>query len=327
MEKIVLTLSYVWNQIKIKTAAENNRHTLIKALIPIIASIQLTACSAFMNRVPLETDKRSHIHTSTELMIAPQRITIEPPRQSTLYVAPAASTSGSAGIITGGIISSAITQSVINSNNKMIIPLQKSLLHYPVSEQMNQLISEKLIRLKWLHFNGAQLVKGFDGNDKERLVKSIADANEALLYVDFSYRLSELKSTLIITADVSLYKKEAGKAVVIYKNQFEYYDELSESKEKTSYLSRWDADNARRAKDSMSTAIKILPSLIIDDMLDPSIKPDSNRPTNIWYSGNRISGAGYLEKKIGNKYVIRSTLGNLLVLNKQFTATKHNWRE
>lgn len=326
MEKTILALSDVWNQIKIKTMTQNNRYTPLKTLIPIIASIQLTACT-FMNRVPLETENRSHIRTSTQLMTAPYKISIEQPRQSTLYVAPAASTGGSAGIITGGIISSAITQSVINSNNKMIIPLQKSLLHYPVSEQMNQLVSEKLIALEWLHFNGIRLEKGLDESEKEKLVKAMADANEALLYIDFSYRLSEQKSTLIVTADVSLYNKEAGKPVVIYKNKFAYYDRLSESKMKTSYLARWDADDARGAKDSMSTAIRILPSLIIDDMLDSSIKPDSNRPTNIWYSTDRVSGAGYLEKEMGEKYVIRGILGDLLILNKQFTSTKHNWRE
>lgn len=192
---------------------------------------------------------------------------------------------------------------------------------------MNQHIARQLAQLKWIHFKHAQLIKGLDDYDTKKTAKTIALAHDALLHIDLSYYLSESKAALVMVARASLYKKEAGKSQIIYENKFTYCDELSESKTQPNFLNRWEADNAALLKNSMSTAINLLTSLIIEDMLDPSIKPKPNRPTDTWYSANNLHGSGYLEKRMSNKYVLRDRFGGLLILNKDFTSIKHNWRE
>lgn len=299
-----------------------------KFAMPIVALLCLTACSPYMDRIPMDINQRETIHKSDEILSSSKKIKVEELKNPNVSY-PAAG--GAIGIVAGALINSAITNNAAKQSDKTIAPLQHNLIDYHFNKLMNQSLTKSLGTVKWLHLNKKQLTRELSEEQKINLTNEIKKIGDALIYVDLSYKLSAPSmATMIITAKVQIYKKESSKAVVIYKNTFDYIEQAKRSRTPQEYINIWSADNGAKARKSMNSAIKLLSPIIVKDILDPSIKPDNNLPTNIWYSrgsSNNANLAAYNEEKIGNKYVIRTSDGNIVIANKQLVTRKYNWRE
>jgi hypothetical protein len=92
-------------------------------------------------------------------------------------------------------------------------------------------------------------------------------------------------------------------------------------------MRRWTENNGAHTRQTMHCAIELLSKAIAKDIEDAKHRPNPKRPTNVWYIDYPNEMAGYLERKMGDKAIIRDSYGDIAIVNASFVKTKHNWRE
>lgn len=299
-----------------------------KAILPVLVSLCLTACIR-ITRLPLDVEQRKTINQSNEILSSSQKELQVEDLQPKFYY-PAAP--GIVGLFVGAGISLAITNNEDIRVYKATDPLRKILADYHFNDLMNQHFTKELSSIKWLRLNKKQVMDDELSDTQKRILTNNREKiGDVMIYVDLSYKLSKLTlDTMVITADVDIYKKENPKAVLIYYNKFRYIDRLEPQKTMQDYVRTWSENHAARARQSMNSAIQLLSKAIVKDILDPGIKPNKKLPTNYWYSEglyNNGALAGRLEEKIDNKYVLRTNLGLIVIADARSVTRKHNFRE
>lgn len=301
----------------------NSSSRMIKTLIPIVISISLSACTSLMSRMPIDVSQREAIHESSELLASPHEIKVQRLETNNYYSA----TGGAIGIIASGLVNATIATSAEYQANKAIQPLLSDLKNYNFNNQFQQSVTTKLTNIKWLHLNRKQILKEPDKKQKDKLISSMDQIGDAFIYIELSHELSSLMDSMLITARVEIYKKEIKKPVLIYKNTFDYIDQLPRPPKSMKFINVWSANHGEKARKSMDKAIELLSSAIAKDISDPSVKPDNKKPTNVWYTTSTVNGAAYLEEKVGKKSIMRTSFGNIIIVNNVFVTPKYNWRE
>lgn len=290
----------------------------------------LTACST-LNRVPLDVNQRQTIKQSNELLASDQEY-LEVEKAQSNGAGVGGATAGIAGIVVGGVISAIVDNNTNKQNDKLFTPLKADLADEHFNQLMNQHLNKKLSSIKWLHLKKDGLINNLTQEQKRNLANKSDNLGDAIIYVDLSYKLSSTNlDALTVTADVEIYKKENPKTALIYKNTFKYIDQLEPKKTKQEYANIWSKHHGARARQSMNAAMQLLADAIMKDIQDPAIKPNKQHPTNVSYSdgafGGVMNATGYLEEKIEDKYIIRTSMGDVVIVNEPFVKTKHNWRE
>jgi hypothetical protein len=194
---------------------------------------------------------------------------------------------------------------------------------------MNENLSQELKSVKWLHLNESKVTTPLRNSEKTIIANQLAQTGDAVIYVDMTYTISGLSlDALNVSANVSVYKKEIPKALLIYQNTFDYYDVLKSPNPNPNPIDTWAKNNASKLDRSMRQAIQMLSSSIAKDIQTPQIMPEKNHPSNIWYSTPQSgTQTGYFEGTIKNKSVIRRSSGQIAIVNSSSVTQKHNWRE
>lgn len=302
-------------------------HLIAKIAVMILVSLDLTGCIQIY-RLPLDINQRKKIVRSQEILCSSQKdIQVEQLNPAVYYSA----APGILGLVVGAGINRAIVDNETHRANELIKPLHQNLIDYHFNEKLNQQLTKELSSITWLHLHKKQVTGELDEFQKRKLANQMSTPGDALIYVDLSYKLSKISlDTLIITAKVSIFRKENSQAILSYQNLFKYLDQLPRQKKPQDYVQRWSEHQALRARDSMDTALRLISKIVVQDILDSSIRPKKNVPTTIWYNeGRQNSGLAkaHLEEKIGNHYVLRTNFGYIIIASESLVSRKHNWRE
>lgn len=294
-----------------------------RAITSITAFLFLTACIP-LGRMPLEIPLRQNIHKSQAIVSTHQdNLIVQPTESQPVYPTGL----GVTGVLVGAAVNGAIVANQNALDIQLFAPLRNSLEGEHFDEQMHQEVVHSLKPIPWLHLeNKNALMKVLDNGEKTTLTQHAK--GDALIFVDFSYQLSaRAYDALIVKADVQIYKKQTPKAVLIYKNDFKYIDQLHAPKSNTDNMRRWTENNGAYTRQAMYSAIELLSMAIAKDIADAKRRPNPKRPTNVWYTDYPHEAMGYLERKIGDKAIIRDSYGDITIVNVGFVKTKHNWRE
>lgn len=296
----------------------------IQSLVCGLTLLSLTACSS-LGRVPLDVNQRQTIHQSKQILATNQKnLELELLKPTNL-----ATTGGTTSIVVGGVLGSMYASHENGQAEQLFKPLRQNLSNVHFEQMVNQQVSQKLKSIKWLHLNQHDLMSELSNKQKIIIADNATTIGDAIIYVDLSYKFSNRLAALKVVADVAIYKKELPKAVLIYKNQFQYMDMLKFSKTRQENIRTWSKHNAARMRQSMNTAALMLSNEIAEDIQDPVQHRQSNRPTNVWYTDAISGGSGsaYLKEQSGNKNIIRLKDGEIVVLNTFLVERKYNWRE
>lgn len=292
---------------------------LFKISLPLI-SVLLTSCT--LGRVPLNETQRASIKHSQQTLAS---------RQKNIEIKDL-DTYGGYSPSTGAFGAALAAMAISNENAhhpQYMRPITQQFQDGYFNQLMNQNLSYELSKVNWLHLNQYKFTKeARTGSELIKETNNFAQLGDTLIYVDFSYQLSPMAlHKLQISADVSIYKKEPSKAVLIYQNNFKYLDAL-EKKKNQDYIALWAQNNGKRIKQAMTDGVNTLSRLIVKDIQNPSVLPDTKRPTNIWYENfTTVDNKGYFEKDEKDKTIIRDSFGGIIVLNSSLVRQKHNWRE
>jgi hypothetical protein len=297
---------------------EKINKTLIKILVPIVSFFCLNACT--MERIPLTESQQKNIHHSQEQLYSPQKKLQVTESPNNGYVPP---NSG----IAGAVIMSIAANAENARRNTLITPLQKDFINGHYNNFMNENLSQELKSVKWLHLNESKVTTPLRNSEKTTIANQLAQTGDAVIYVDMTYTIAGLSlDALNVSANVSVYKKEIPKALLIYQNTFDYYDVLKSPNPNP--IDTWAKNNSSKLDRSMRQAIQMLSSSIAKDIQTPQIMPEKNHPSNIWYSTPQSgTQTGYFEGTIKNKSVIRRSSGQIAIVNSSSVTQKHNWRE
>lgn len=292
-----------------------------QACIALITSLSLTACTS-IGRVPLDVNQQHTIHQANEILAT---------NQKTLEVEPMASPSaayggafGAPGIIAAAVINGAVVHSENKKAEKRFDPIHKNLVGVDFNQQMNQQLSKELKTIKWLHFNKGKVDGEVSLAKKNILINE--SKGDALVYVGLSYKLSHnTLDTLMMAADVEIYKKGVPRPTLIYQNKFQYFEKLAPLPINEA-IKHWADNNAAKARQAMQTGIQFLSKAIAQDIQNPTTNSNMHYPVNIWYTdvreGHGIIEAGHLEEKIGDKNVVRNRFGELTIINDRLVTKR-----
>ncbi|KTD53032.1 hypothetical protein [Legionella quateirensis] len=297
----------------------------IQSLLCGITLLLLTACTS-LGRVPLDTNQRPTIHQSKEILSTNQKnLELELMESTNL-----AATGGTTNLVVGGVLGSMYAAHENKQAEQLFKPLRQDLSDTHFEQLMNQQISHQLKSIKWLHLNEHNLMPELTNEQKINIANNATTVGDAVIYVDLSYKLSNGLNALKVVAHVEIYRKELPKAVLIYKNEFQYMDKLDTLKSRQDNVDIWSENNAARMRQTMNTAALMLSKEIAADIQDPVQHHKSKRPTNVWYTNVFLKGGGgsaYLKEIKGNKNVIRLKYGEIVILNDSLVERKYNWRE
>lgn len=295
-------------------------------LITLIALfISATGCSPYVSRIPIDLNQQKSIHKTHEILTSAQQ-QIEPDFPN--YASQIYPSTGYRGVDigVGAAMNAYFTHLAAVQAINSIRPIQNALAGYNYNTAVNQRLTQSLRSIPWLHLNKTQFSGVLTDNQKKSMVEQLERVNDAMMFVNLYYKLSPLMDTMEIMVDVEIYTKVAPRPLKIYNNSFFYLERIEHSTglPKANAIA-WSSNGAARTKNAMNTAIPLLTQVIMADIQDPGIQPNNELPTNIrCIYGQGFAGrlSGYLEKKIGDHYVIRAQSGKVLIVNDVMVVKK-----
>lgn len=289
---------------------------LIKSLILVVLGITLSSCG--LQRLPLNENERQSIHHSQEKLSASRALAVNKPNAP--YIAGAG--------VTGIIVANILLDAEHKSQEKKLDAIQKPFKNNSVGSLMNQELNQRLSTFNWLHLKQYELINPLSTSQKIEQANQLKQIGDAIIYVDMSYQLTDfLYRGLEIKTNVSIYKKAMPTSYLIYENDFEYYDAL-EPNSKKDFMTLWIEQDGKKIQETIQIAAKVLSKAIAKDISDPAIKPNREKPTNVWYANAKgADNTGYLEYKDSDRDIIRTRTGSIAIIKDIFVSQKHNWRE
>lgn len=288
----------------------------IKPMMLFILVLNLGSCA--LERVPLSENERRSIRSSQEKLSADRVLTVNKP--DTPYIPGG----GVAGIIVVNILQDAEHK----RQEKKLELIQAQFKNNSIANLINQKLSQHLSTISWLHLKHNELSNKLSTSQKIQQVNQLKNIGDAIVYVDMSYQLTGfLYRGLEIQTNVSIYKKDMPSSHLIYENNFEYYDAL-EINPKKDFMSVWIEQDGKKIQESIQKAANLLSKVIAKDISDSTIKPNREKPTNVWYeNASSPSNTGYLEYRDNDRDIIRTSTGRIVIIKTIFVSQKHNWRE